>query len=122
MEQIYQGLHDIDEVERFDPEKDKPLFEELRAVLAKHNALNRFGVTLLHTHFEFHPGERMREVCDVDTRTLTSAPTSEALPSKASVIETNWRFLPDGMGATQLCFADCLVSNGKHKEIHKKQK
>lgn len=117
----HHGLIDIDEAETFDPTKDQPLFDEIKAVLAKHGALQRFGVTLLHKHFDVYDGERMIEVCNSDTRTLTIRPSSEPIGTDETYVGTNWRFDTDSTLVSQLCFADCLKSGTVHKEIHKKK-
>jgi len=117
----HQGLPDIDETEPFSPERDQPLFNEIKEVLRRHNALHRFGVTLLHKHFDVYEGERMVEVCDVRTRTLTLRPTANRLGPDESYVETNWRFDTDSTLVNQSCFADCLKSGTTHKEIHKKK-
>ena len=117
----HQGLKDIDDVVPFNPETDQPLFDEIKAVLAKHGALHRFGLTLLHKHFDVYEGERMVENCDVESRTLTLRPTKVPLAANESYIETNWRFDTDSLLVNQLCFADCLKSGTTHKEIHKKR-
>jgi hypothetical protein len=117
----HRGLLDIDEVQPFDPEKDQPIFDEIRQVLARHNALHRFGVTLLHKHFDVYEGERMVEMSDPETRTLEIRPRPEKLGLNETYIQTNWRF-DSQISSTQLCFADCLRSGGgKHHEIHKKK-
>lgn len=116
----YLGLQDIDEVQPFDAGRDQVVFDDLREVLARHGVLDRFGICLLHKHFDVQPGERMVESCDVESRTLTVRPTAAPLGADQSLVQTNWRFDPSGQNPLQLCFADCLVSNGKHREIHKK--
>lgn len=117
----HQGLIDIDEVQAFDPETDQPLFDEIKAVLRKHGALHRFGITLLHKHFDVYEGEKLVESCDEVNRTLTLRPLQDVLKRDESLVETNWRFDVDSKFANQLCFADCLKSGTTHKEIHKKK-
>lgn len=119
MEDIQEML-DIDDVEPFSEERDGALFEELREVLSKHGALARFGVTLLHRHFELAPDERLVETCDAPTRTLTLRPFKGELPPDSALMETNWRFDPTGKSPLRLCFADCLKMGNTHKGIHKK--
>ena len=117
----HQGLVDIDNVEQFDPERDQPLFDEIKAVLSKHGALHRFGVTLLHKHFEVYEGEKLVESCNPETRTLTLRPVPAELRSNQSYVETNWRFDTNSTIVNQLCFADCLKTGKTHHEIHKKE-
>ena len=117
----HQGLLDIHEVQGFDPELDQPLFDEIKEVLRKHDSLHRFGITLLHKHFEVYEGEKLVESCDAENRTLTLRPVAAALGEDESYVQTNWRFDVDSTFANQLCFADCLKSGSVHKEIHKKK-
>lgn len=119
--QAHRGLAHIDDAETFDPKKDQPLFDEIKEVLAKHGALHRFGVTLLHKHFDVYDGERMVEVCDEKARTLTLRPVTTPLEEDETYVETNWRFDTGSLVVNQLCFADCLKSGTTHKEIHKKR-
>ncbi len=49
-------------------EGDSECLEEIRLVLQKHNALGRFGLTLLHSHFELQDDEMMLETTDVEKR------------------------------------------------------
>ena len=117
----HQGLTDIDETEPFNRDRDQPLFNEIKEVLAKHNALHRFGVTLLHKHFDVYEGEKLVEVCDSETRTLTLRPVTDRLGADETYVETNWRFDTNSLFVNQRCFADCLKAGTKHKEIHKKE-
>lgn len=45
-----QNEDKFEDVEEFNPE-DAALFLELREVLLRHGAVDRFGVALLHRHF-----------------------------------------------------------------------
>jgi len=116
----HRGLVHIDDAETFNPQKDQPLFDEIKSVLAKHGATHRFGVTLLHKHFDVMEGERMVEVCDEETRTLTLRPTTTPAGAEETYVGTNWRFDTGSPVVNQRCFADCLKSGTTHKEIHKK--
>jgi len=119
--QAYRGLVHIDDAETFDPQKDQSLFDEIKSVLAKHGGLHRFGLTLLHKHFDVLEGERMVEVCDEETRTLILRPVTTPAGPNETYVETNWRFDTGSPVVNQLCFADCLKSGTTHKEIHKKR-
>jgi hypothetical protein len=117
----HEGFVDVNHVDGFDPTKDQPLFDELRGVLAKHGALKRFGVSLLHKHFDVYEGERLVEFCDTKARTLTLRPVTRKLEDGESYLETNWRFDGDSQFVSQRCWADCLKSGNDHSEIHKKE-
>ncbi len=69
----WDGLPDIDVVAQLDDD-DHQILAEIRAVLARHDALERFGVTLLHSHFDLDPGEILVEEVDRNSRTLTTRP------------------------------------------------
>lgn len=76
-------------------EKDDALFAELACVLKKHDALNRFGVSLLHRHFEIKSGEVLLETTDIESRTQTIRPVDHTATDDDPCIETAWR-LGDG--------------------------
>src|SRR5262249_39367548 len=54
--------------------QDVALLTELREVLARHGALGRFGLTLLHEHFPVEDNEVLLETNDPLTRTLEMRP------------------------------------------------
>lgn len=83
-------LADIDNVIKYS-EADKPLFEELYQVLKKHNAQERFGVTLLHSHFDLAENEVLLESTDKKTRRQTIKPVTLDELSLMETIETAWR-------------------------------
>jgi hypothetical protein len=99
---------DIDAVAPW-TENDAALFDELRAVLERHGATSRFGISLLHRHFEIDADEVLVETCDVDARTLVTRPYARHEIRTRPTIDTNWRF--DGPNAVaqecwQWCFRD----------------
>jgi Chaperone of endosialidase len=83
-------LPDISEVEPLS-EKDQPMIQDIIAVLRKHNALHRFGLTLLHQHFDTTDDEVMVEATDVEKREQTIAPMPKGAVVDLPVIETAWR-------------------------------
>jgi hypothetical protein len=92
-------------------QSDLVLLKEIRQVLAKHGALERFGVTLQHQHFELADDEVMVESADVENRvqTIRSMKRSQA----TSVIETAWIFgSGDGAKATLQCWLRCYKGAG----------
>lgn len=62
-----EKLPDAQDVQAFS-EDDQDLFDELYKVLARHGALRRFGITLLHQHFEIADDEVLLERTDRDNR------------------------------------------------------
>jgi hypothetical protein len=79
------------------------IFDEVRAVLARHDALQRFGLTLLHQHFEMDETEMLVESIDRDNRVLTLQP--RAAEDTVNGVETSWR-LDDPVGQ-QRCETIC---------------
>lgn len=119
-------LPDIMDVAPIGPD-DAACLAELREILARHGALERFGLNLLHDHFAITDDELLVETCDHDNRTLTIAPMKAVdFPTDLNVIETNWVFDPDTGGDTAMapklvckvgCFSD-LKDN--HNVAHDK--
>jgi hypothetical protein len=81
-------LPDIDDIDPFS-EADRECLTEVRSVLEKHGSLQRFGLTLLHQHFELAEDEVLVEEIDVDNRILTSRP--KRITECENAVETAWR-------------------------------
>jgi hypothetical protein len=57
--------------------------------LEKHGKLDRFGITLLHDHFQTLTNEVLVEKADVSKRTMTMQP--EVIdPSNINAVDTQW--------------------------------
>lgn len=107
-------------MEPLNPE-DTACLEELRAVLLRHGAIDRFGVTLLHDHFPVYEGETLLETCDAESRRLTMQVVPTAVLADREVVETEWRFSPSGeVIAAMTCGKACVASSGKHSKRHVK--
>ncbi len=91
-------------------DKDDTLFAELAQVLKKHNALDRFGVTLLHRHFDISPGEVLLETTDIPSRIQTIQPVQDSEIAQQPYIETSWR-LGDGWVAMN---CKCIKMGNDH--------
>jgi hypothetical protein len=110
MTELVAPLVDIDQVKplSFD---DRDLFRELHAVLERHGALRRFGVTLLHKHFDISADEVLVETTDRSTRTQTIQPVTKSEVEGLKVIETQWRL--DSGSPVVVC--KCVVNpSGSH--------
>lgn len=109
-------LPDIDEVSPL-TQADRPLIAELREVLERHNALERFGVMLLHQHFYIAPDEVLVETIDVDNRVLTTQPRK--MDQAQEAIETSWRL--DDPSGVQRCETLCQADrDGEEKPYHRR--
>ncbi len=85
-----KGLPDIKDLKPFS-EKDMACLDEIREILHKHDAIGRFGVNLLHSHFDISDDEALVEDTDVENRRQTiSVIKKKEIP--ATAIYTNWRF------------------------------
>lgn len=82
--------------------QDQACIAEVRAVLERHGALQRFGLTLLHQHFEMNENEILVESVDTQSRVLTIRPTKV---NGTDGIETSWRL--DDPAAMQRCETMC---------------
>lgn len=107
-------LPDISEVQPIS-EKDELCLNEIRGILEKYNSINRFGITLLHEHFEINDDEVLIETCDTEKRILTITPVKSGFLKNRNYIETNWRL--DVEGASTYCMVACIENDeGKHQK------
>lgn len=115
----WRDLLDIGEIKPLGPD-DIPVLKEIRDVLAKHGALDRFGVTLQHKHFDLADDEMLVETTDLDNRTLTIKPRKKT--EHISTIETAWKFGSDeeGVIGSLQCWLKCEQFNGLHFTKHDK--
>lgn len=111
----YAELPDVDSV-RPRTKADDPLFRELAEVLARHNALNRFGVTMLHTHFSIDEGEVLLESTNREAREQIIRPVLVGDAELLGALETSWRLGPNG---EILMACHCLMTpDGKEHQGH----
>ncbi len=89
---------------------DEECMRELKAVLVRHGALQRFGVTLLHQHFSVGDDEVLLESVDAEARILTMAPVKVAQLEGVQTLETSWRL--DTSESTQRCETQCARPYG----------
>lgn len=88
----WANLKDIHEVEPIN-DTDYECLAEIREILEKHNKRERFGVALLHKHFDMANDELLVEQSDKNERVLTIKPVKKK--SAGKMIETIWA-LRDG--------------------------
>jgi hypothetical protein len=98
----YSQLTDIDDISPINSD-DLKCLDEVRSVIMKHKRLDRFGVSLLHKHFEVATDEILVETCDPAARVLVTKPVKlENIPVDRQV-QTLWRF--DG-NSPMICVRD----------------
>jgi hypothetical protein len=96
LEKLRQGaesapVNDFKPVESVNPidATDMACFSDIRKVLERHGKLERFGVTLLHKHFDLRPHEAFLETTDVAKRSMTVQPHIID-SSDINTIDTQW--------------------------------
>lgn len=72
-------------------ESDSPIFQEIAEVLKKHNALDRFGITLLHNHFSLTADEILAETTDSINRIQTIQPVPKSSVDSGNYFASAWR-------------------------------
>jgi hypothetical protein len=99
-------------------DEEKDCLIEIRDILKKHDKLERFGVTLLHKHFEIAEDEILLEDTDEKTRTQTIRPVKrqDVLDKGDQVLETCWS-LSDG-AVFMACRRGCAKQDGGHYNVH----
>jgi hypothetical protein len=107
------GSDDPKRIEAVAPlgEADREVLDEIREVLAKHGALERFSLTLIHSHFDLRDDEVLVEVVDTSARTLTIQPRPKRDPDAlGDPIETSWRL--DSPSGEPICVLYCYRPRG----------
>lgn len=82
-------------IEEMEPisDNDFEILKELREVIFKHGYEDRFGVCLVHKHFDIYPGEIALETSDDDARVSTIRVVKEEEANDAW--QTSWKFSRD---------------------------
>jgi hypothetical protein len=104
----WADLKDIDDIEPIN-NGDLECLAEVREVLKKHGKRDRFGVALLHKHFEMEDGELLVETTDRETRHLTIRPVKQE--EAGGTVPTIW-MLTDGEGQAMVLCKNCCSSHG----------
>lgn len=93
---------------------DRRCLDAIRDVLEKHGRMERFGVTLLHKHFEMADDEILVEQVDEVARKLVIKPAKVALvqADMPRAYETQWHWRRDRAGeVAQVCNMRCFPGN-----------
>lgn len=108
------SLQDIDDVQPLDA-SDEAMIDEIVTVLRKYNALDRFGLSLLHKHFTISDDEVLMETTDVAERTQLIRPVQKSELEGLTYMETAWRL--DSGKAVMGC--NCVTDSGTgHRHQH----
>jgi len=105
---------DVNEVKPIN-RHDHAILAEIRDVLVKHGAIDRFGVNLLHRHFDLNDDEILFETTDVPKRSqrIEVRPASD-IANNQRVLDTQWVF---NCGRPPICVGYCDYNKG-HRHIH----
>jgi hypothetical protein len=109
------SLKDIDDVQKIG-DSDKDCLEEIRQILEKHNMLDRFGVSLLHNHFDLADDEIMLETTDVSKREHWVRPVKKSELQDRNMEPTTTILRFDNQGWNQHC--SCARSVSGHTGGH----
>ncbi len=94
---------------------DAACLEEIRTVLQKHNCLDRFGVALLHSHFNLAADEIMLETTDLDKREHWVRPVKNSFFEGTGVTVQTTVVTFDEHGYNQNCGCDPRSTGHHHK-------
>ena len=91
----WNHLPELDQASRL-TDADRRCLDDVRDVLVKHGCLDRFGVNLLHKHFEVADDEILVEQVDWEGRRLVTKPVKVEVVRAAmrSAYETQWHWRP----------------------------
>jgi len=93
---------------------ERTCLDDVRDVLARHGCLERFGVTMLHKHFEMADDEILVEQADEASRRLVTKPVKVALvqAEMPTAYETQWHWQRNANGeVSQICNVRCFPGN-----------
>lgn len=82
---------------------DAACLDDIRKALQKHGALQRFGVTLLHSHFELAEDETLLETTDLDRREQWVRPVKASFLKENGITPQTTVVAFDETGHRQFC-------------------
>ncbi|WP_175810630.1 hypothetical protein [Burkholderia cepacia] len=85
---VTNDFRPIDQIAPLDAE-DMACFTEIRDILKKYGKLERFGITLLHKHFDINQDEVLIETVNSATRSMKLQPQIID-PSDVGMLDTQW--------------------------------
>lgn len=98
---------------------DAECLEEIRSVLAKHNCLNRFGVSLLHSHFDLEDDEILMEETDMTKREHWVHPVKRSFLEENSITAQTTVIGFDEKGYHQRCGCNPRSTGHHHLQAYK---
>jgi len=114
----WSNLRNIDDVQPVN-DGDTDCLVEIREVLRRHGKLDRFGVALLHSHFDLANDEILLESSDEESRTLVTKPVKEAETAGTRKVGTIWMLREGDIAAMSWCRSYCQQNIVGHSKKHK---
>lgn len=106
----YNALNDISEMTDPLTENDYKAFQEIQGVLKKYGVTKKFGINLLHRHFDLHSNdERLVEFTDKENRELTTKVINKDYLNQRKITPTQWMFTEDGEKI--VCACNCFYTD-----------
>lgn len=87
----WNRLPDIGDVQALNSD-DVACLEEISKVLDKHGRSSKFGIALLHKHFDLDQDEILVETVNLPMRTLTATPIKRSEMAGGGYTDTVWKF------------------------------
>ena len=119
----WSTLKNIDDVKPLNDD-DTDCLIEIRHVLKKHGMLDRFGIALLHSHFDLANDEIMLESTEEDdSRTLITKAVKQSEAGGINV-GTIWMLREGEVTTMSWCRKYCRTGNVwiSHRKAHNKEK
>jgi hypothetical protein len=113
-------LASIDQVERR-LDSEASLFGEIRELLKRYGVEKKYGLALLHKHFDLADDEVLMEYTDIENRTLITRPAPRSEASAGNAVETVWSL--ESGNVTTACAQFCYYypSTGEHVRKHEQK-
>ena len=108
---MWSETPDIGEVTEFSDD-DTKCFREVRDVLKKYNSLDRFGLTLIHHHFDISEDEVLMESTDAENRVQTVRPVKLEDIEDHDVTITHWKLAEGDSVVMRTCV--CARGDGHY--------
>ena len=114
----WTAVPDVDSVEALGSQ-DHDVLAEIAGVLRKHGCVDRFGVFLIHKHFDLSDDEIPVEYTDVENREQITVVEKRSVDphSDLKTMETAWKFESVTTESVTVCVLRCIFNQG-HKRFH----
>jgi hypothetical protein len=114
-------LTGIEQVERR-LDSEAALFGEIRELLKRYGVEKKYGLALLHKHFDLAADEVLVEYADVESRTLITRPAPRSEASAGKAVETVWSLESGNVTTSCALFCYYYPSTGKHVGKHEQRR